>query len=81
MAFVGAAVEDARGPAERFAAEVGASYPMGIDEQLTVKKGYQFVGLPVTYLIAADGTVSRQIQGQLSGPDLQAFIDHDFDKK
>ena len=78
VAFVGAAVEDARGPAEAFATEVGASYPMGIDEMLTVKNGYPFVGLPVTYLINADGTVARQIQGQLSGPALQAFIDHDF---
>ena len=78
VAFVGAAVEDARGPAEAFAEEVGASYPMGIDEKLTVKNGYPFVGLPVTYLINADGTVARQIQGQLSGPALQAFLDHDF---
>lgn len=78
VAFVGAAVEDARGPAEAFASEVGASYPLGIDEQRTVKNGYPFVGLPVTYLIDGDGTVSRQIQGQLSGPALQAFIDHDF---
>lgn len=78
VAFLGAAVEDARGPAEAFAAEVGASYPLGIDEKLTVKTGYPFVGLPVTYLIGSDGTVARQIQGQLSGPALQAFIDHDF---
>ena len=78
VAFVGAAVEDARGPAEAFAAEVRASYPMGIDEHLTVKSGYPFVGLPVTYLIGADGTVARQIQGQLNAASLQAFIDHDF---
>ena len=79
VAFVGAAVEDAPGPAEAFAAEVGASYPMGIDEHLTVKSGYPFVGLPVTYLIGADGTVARQIQGQLNAATLQAFIDHDLD--
>ena len=78
VAFVGAAVEDAWGPAEAFASEVGASYPLGIDEQRTIKSGYPFVGLPVTYLIDADGTVSRQIQGQLSGSALQAFIDYDF---
>ena len=79
VSFLGVAVEDGRGPAEAFAAEVGASYPLGIDEHLTVKNGYPFVGLPVTYLIDADGTVARQIQGQLSGPALQAFIDHDFE--
>jgi cytochrome c biogenesis protein CcmG/thiol:disulfide interchange protein DsbE len=78
VAFVGAAVEDARGPAEAFAAQVEAAYPLGIDHVLTVKNGYPFVGLPVTYLINADGTVSRQIQGQLSGAALQAFIDYDF---
>ncbi|MDE0170971.1 MAG: TlpA disulfide reductase family protein [bacterium] len=78
VAFVGAAVEDARGPAEAFATEVAAAYPLGIDDRLTVKNGYPFVGLPVTYLIDANGTVSRQIQGQLSGTALQAFIDHDF---
>ena len=79
VAFLGVAVEDARGPAEAFAAEVEASYPLGIDQHLTVKNGYPFIGLPVTYLIASDGTVARQIQGQLSGAALQAFIDHDFD--
>ena len=78
VAFVGVAVEDGRGPAEAFASEVGAFYPLGIDEHLTVKNGYPFVGLPVTYLIDSEGIVARQIQGQLSGPVLQAFIDHDF---
>lgn len=78
VAFVGVAVEDARGPAEAFAAEVKASYPLGIDEALTVKNGYPFIGLPVTYLIGADGAVVRQIQGQLNAATLQAFIDYDF---
>ncbi len=78
VAFIGVAVEDARGPAEAFAAEVKASYPLGIDEALTVKNGYPFIGLPVTYLIDADGAVVRQIQGQLNAATLQAFIDHDF---
>ena len=78
VAFVGVAVEDGRGPAEAFAAEVGASFPLGFDENLTVKNGYPFIGLPVTYLIGADGAVIRQIQGQLNAPVLQALIDHDF---
>ena len=78
VAFIGVAVEDARGPAEAFAAEVGASYPLGIDEDLTIKNGYPFIGLPVTYMIDAAGVVTRQVQGQMDGPTLQAFIDHDF---
>ena len=78
VAFLGVAVEDAPGPAESFAAEVGASYPLGIDDSRSVTDNYPFVGLPVTYLIGADGLVTRQINGQISGATLKAFIDHDF---
>lgn len=78
VAFIGVAVEDARGPAQAFASEVGASFPLGIDEDLTVKNGYPFIGLPVTYLIDAAGVVTRQFQGRLDSPALQALIDHDF---
>ena len=78
VAFLGVAVEDAPGPAEAFAAEVRASYPLGIDDQLTVKDNYPFMGLPVTYLIGADGLITRQINGQISASTLQAFIAHDF---
>ena len=78
VAFLGVAVEDAPGPAESFAAEVGASYPLGIDDSRGVTDNFPFVGLPVTYLIGADGLVTRQINGQISGGTLKAFIDHDF---
>ncbi len=78
VAFLGVAVEDAPGPAESFAAEVGASYPLGIDDSRSVTDNYPFVGLPVTYLIGADGLITRQINGQISGTTLKAFIDHDF---
>lgn len=78
VAFLGVAVEDAPGPAETFAAEVGASYPLGIDDNLNVTNNYPFIGLPVTYLIGADGSITRQVNGQISGETLKAFIHHDF---
>jgi thiol-disulfide isomerase/thioredoxin len=78
VAFLGVAVEDATGPAEAFAAEVGASYPLGIDDNLSVTDNYPFIGLPVTYLIGADGSITRQVNGQISGETLKAFIHHDF---
>ena len=78
VAFLGVAVEDAPGPAESFAAEVGASYPLGIDDSGTITESYPFMGLPVTYLIDGDGLITRQINGQISGGTLKAFIDHDF---
>ena len=78
VAFLGVAVEDAPGSAEAFAAEVGASYPLGIDDSLSVTDNYPFIGLPVTYLIGADGSITRQVNGQISGETLIAFIHHDF---
>ncbi len=78
VAFLGVAVEDSPGPAENFAAEVGASYPLGIDDGLTVKDNYPFIGLPVTYLIGADGLITRQVNGQITAGTLKAFIHHDF---
>lgn len=77
-AFAGAAVDDVWSAARDFAAEIGASYPLGYDENGSVAENYLFIGLPVTYLIAADGTVARQVNGQLSAAALQAFIDFDF---
>lgn len=77
-AFAGAAVEDVWSAARDFAAEIGASYPLGYDENGSVTENYPFMGLPVTYLIAADGTVARQVNGQLNADTLQAFIDLDF---
>ena len=78
VAFLGVAVADAPGPAETFAAEVGASYPLGIDDSLSVTDNYPFMGLPVTYMIGADGSITRQVNGQISGETLEAFIHHDF---
>jgi len=78
VAFLGVAVEDAPGSAESFAAEVGASYPLGIDDSGSVTDNYPFMGLPVTYLIGADGLITRQVNGQISGATLEAFIHHDF---
>ena len=78
VAFVGVAIGDSRAAAEQFAREVGVSYPLGIDETNDVGGAYPAVGLPATYFIGGDGVVTRQVQGQLSGPFLQAFIDFDF---
>ena len=78
VAFLGVAVEDAPGPAETFAVEVRASYPLGIDDNNSVTDSYPFMGLPVTYLIGADGLITRQVNGQISAGTLTAFIHHDF---
>ncbi len=78
IAFVGFAVDDQRDAAEQFAAEINVSYPLGIDEERAVAAEYPYIGLPTTYLIDADGIVSRQIQGQVSKEQLDAYLEFDF---
>ena len=77
VAFVGVAAEDRFSEAQRFALEINASYPMGIEED-PVSGVFPYVGLPTTYLINSDGVVVRQIQGEVTAAILQAFIDYDF---
>lgn len=78
VAFIGVAVDDAESSAGEFAEEIGVSYPLGFDEAGAVASSYPYIGLPTTFLIGADGVVTHQIQGQVTGTVLQAFIDHDF---
>ena len=78
VAFVGVAVDDGRESAAAFADEVRVVYPLGVDDDNTVAANYPYIGLPTTYLIGSDGVVTHQIQGQVSGEALQAFIDYDF---
>lgn len=78
VAFFGIAVRDNESDAAAFADEIGVAYPLGFDTDDTVNANYPSIGLPTTFLIDSDGTVVRQIQGQITGPALQAFIDHDF---
>lgn len=78
VAFVGVAANDRFSDAQRFALEINASYPMGIEDRRPVAEVFPFVGLPTTYLISSEGTVVRQIQGEVTEGILQAFIDYDF---
>jgi thiol-disulfide isomerase/thioredoxin len=78
VAFVGVAVDDTEAAARQFADEIGVAYPLGVDADRLVIDTYPYIGLPTTYLIGADGRVVRQIQGQVTKAQLEAFLQHDF---
>lgn len=78
VAFVGVAVDDTETAARQFADEIGVVYPLGFDADRHVADTYPYIGLPTTYLIGADGTVARQIQGQVTKAQLEAFLQHDL---
>jgi len=63
--FVGVAVQDDFRAAAQFAEEIGVSYTIGFDENYEVNSLYPSAGLPVTFLIGADGTVLQALYGQL----------------
>lgn len=63
--FVGVAVQDDFQAAARFATEIGVSYTIGLDEKDEVNALYPSAGLPVTFLIDADGNVVQALYGQL----------------
>ena len=78
VAFVGFAVDDQTVAAREFAAEINVSYPLGIDSERAIAAVYPYIGLPTTYIIDADGIVTRQIQGQVSQAQLQAYLEFDL---
>jgi thiol-disulfide isomerase/thioredoxin len=72
--FLGVAVEDNPTAARDFAAEIGVSYPLAIDEDDRVGRRYPSPGLPATYLISADGMIARTIFGQMDEEQLTELI-------
>jgi len=56
--FVGVAVEDDPQKAADFADEIGITYRIAIDDG-SVGEAYPVLGLPGTFFIAADGTISK----------------------
>jgi thiol-disulfide isomerase/thioredoxin len=73
--FLGVAVEDDPIAAERFAEEIGVSYPLAIDNADRVARRYPSPGLPATYLISSEGRVIRIVYGQIREAQIEVLIE------
>ena len=62
VAVLGVAVEDARADSQAFAGEMSPSYPLGFGSK-EFREAYPTVGLPATFVIEPDGTVSSIVNG------------------
>ena len=62
VAVLGVAVEDARTDSEVFAGEMSPSYPLAFGSK-EFREAYPTVGLPATFIIEPDGTVSNIVNG------------------
>ena len=73
VSFVGAAIQDADGPARAFQQEVQAPYPTG----LVTDGGYLRYGVtgpPETYFIDSSGIVRFRYAGPLDAPTLRLYL-------
>jgi thiol-disulfide isomerase/thioredoxin len=73
VSVVGVAVEDAEEPAREFAAEVGAGYPLALGTD-QIEAAYPRLGLPVTYVLDADGVVTHIFNGVVDAETLTEAV-------
>lgn len=76
VAVIGVAVEDNLEDARALAAELEPAYPLGFGDD-DFEASYPNFGLPVTYFIAADGTVVDVFNGILTEETLEEMISGD----
>ncbi|OFW66471.1 MAG: hypothetical protein A2Z12_05445 [Actinobacteria bacterium RBG_16_68_21] len=79
VSFIGIAVDDDPTAAEEFAADIGVSYPLAIDEPGSVARKYPSPGLPTTFFISTDGRIVRVLYGGLTREQVSAAISEVFD--
>jgi cytochrome c biogenesis protein CcmG, thiol:disulfide interchange protein DsbE len=60
--------------AKRLLALAGARYPVGVDPEALVATRYLIQALPVTYFLDARGLVVGETFGQLTRPELDAWV-------
>ncbi len=78
--FLGVAVEDDPIAAEEFAAEIGVTYALAIDEADRVGRRYPSPGLPATYFISTDGLIIRTVFGQIDEDQIDDLIAESFSR-
>ena len=75
VAFVGISLWDAESDALGFMTQYGIDYPSGTDLGGRIAIEYGVTGLPETYFVRPDGSVSRRWIGPLNEDQLRTFID------
>lgn len=75
VTFLGVALWDARSDALSFHDRYGAGYPTGPDETGKIAIDFGVAGLPETFFVRPDGTLSRRWIGELHEAQLRRFID------
>lgn len=67
---VGVAIDDTPEAAREFATEVGARFPLGVDQGDRVADAYGASGLPMTFILDRRGRLAATWAGPVTGADL-----------
>jgi cytochrome c biogenesis protein CcmG, thiol:disulfide interchange protein DsbE len=70
LAVLGVLTGDRPDPARAFARRLGATWPMALDPAATTAAAWGAVGLPHTFFVHPDGTLSTHQLGELTQPTL-----------
>ncbi|MEX0826992.1 MAG: TlpA disulfide reductase family protein [Acidimicrobiia bacterium] len=76
--LIGVAVDDDPTAARNFAAEIGVSYALAVDEDDAVGARYPSPGLPATFFVDGDGQLVRIVYGGVTQDQVQDLIDSLF---
>lgn len=74
VSVVGVAVDDTEAAARRFAEEVRPAFLLAFDATGELRRAYPSLGLPVTFVIAPDGTVLHRVDGRLTLDQLASLV-------
>ena len=74
VVFVGLATGDIEADARAFAAQVGVTYPLGLDLDGAIANRYLVRVMPTTYFIDRDGLLQRKLSGFVNLGVLKVFI-------
>jgi cytochrome c biogenesis protein CcmG, thiol:disulfide interchange protein DsbE len=75
VAFIGVNIGDTAGAAAEFLDEVGVTFPNYLDARNELTAALGTATLPVTLVLAADGSIVTEQIGPMSAGDLDAAID------
>ena len=70
---LGVAVDDTITEANRFAGEIGVSYPLAFDEG-AMRRAYPSFGLPATFVIDTEGEIVEAVDGVVTVALLESIV-------
>jgi thiol-disulfide isomerase/thioredoxin len=73
LVVVGVTIQDREEDAKAFMAEVGVTYPVGLDADGSISRAYSIQGVPSTYFITDTGDLARAWVGVITEDRLESL--------